>query len=101
MALPGIYPRSGLEAVAPGGRLTVFCICGLDRSQGVSGQIEPPGVRAEWRSLCLGRALLSEDLRWLVLRSARRIYVETDNYRNTALKLYESCEFRAVRDVLV
>lgn len=98
---PEYTPDLDLVAVVPDGRLAGFCICWLDRSLIVSGQIEPLGVGAEWRALGLGRALLSEGLRRLILGGAEQIYVETDSYRGAALELYESCGFQIVRDVLV
>jgi mycothiol synthase len=93
-----------LVAVAPDGRLAAFCICWLntDRAGGeICGQIEPLGVREDFRQLGLGQAILSEGLRRLQVAGAKQIYVETDSYRNAAFQLYESVGFRVIRDVLV
>jgi mycothiol synthase len=91
-----------LVAIAPDGRLVAFCIGWLDKKAAdASGQIEPLGVHPDWRSRRVGRAILSEAVRRLTLHGARRIYVETDNYRNAALELYGSLGFEVVRDVLV
>jgi mycothiol synthase len=100
---PEYVPDLDLVAVAPDGRLAAFCVCWLDRDseETASGQIEPLGVHAEFSRLGLGRAILSEGSRRLAKHGARRIYVETDNYRNAALALYESVGFRVIRDVLV
>ena len=99
---PEYVPDLDLVAVGPDGRLAAFCVCWLDGgSLEPRGQVEPMGVGPEWRGLGLGRALLCEGLRRLSLHVARRICVETDNYRNAALRLYESCGFRVLRDVLV
>jgi mycothiol synthase len=98
---PEHTPDLDLVAVAPDGRLAGFCIAWLDRSQETRGQIEPLGVRTEFRTLGLGRALLYEGVRRLIRHGASQIYVETDNYRDAALELYEGCGFRVVRDVLV
>ena len=91
-----------LVAVAPDGRLVAFCVGWLDKSaEEARGQIEPLGVHPDWRSRGVGRAILSEAVQRLMLHDARRIYVETDNYRDAALELYESLGFEVVRDVLV
>jgi len=44
---------------------------------------------------------LCETLRHLLNQGAESIFVETDSYRNTAFRLYESVGFGVVRDVLV
>jgi mycothiol synthase len=100
---PEHVPNLDLVAVAPDGRLAAFCICWLSKGleTAASGQIEPLGVHAEFRNLGIGRAILSEGLRRLILHGARRIYVQTDSYRNDALVVYESLGFRVVRDILV
>ncbi len=95
-------PELDLVAVAPDGSLAGFCVCWLSRHGAeTSGQIEPMGVRADLIGLGLGGALLCEGLRRLHLLGARTVYVETDSYRNPALRLYESASFRVMRDVLV
>jgi mycothiol synthase len=92
-----------LVVVAPDGRLAAFCICWLDRDaeEKPIGQIEPLGVHQDFRSLGLGRAILSEGLRRLHLCGADRVYVETDKHRSAALELYEVVGFRPLREVLV
>lgn len=100
---PAYIPDLDLVAVAPDGRLAAFCVCWLSKSPGeeASGQVEPLGVHADFRKLGLGRAILAEGLRRLQLYGAGRICVETGNYRNVALELYESAGFQVTRDVLV
>jgi len=98
LSRPEYVPELDLVAVAPDGRLAGFCIGWLDPNA-PRGQIEPLGVRAEYRQFGLGRALLFECLRRLQAHGAQDIYVETDNYRNAALELYESAGFRVLRDV--
>ena len=44
---------------------------------------------------------LAEGLRRLRGDGAKNIFMETDNWRNTAFQLYESLGFRVKRDVLV
>jgi ribosomal protein S18 acetylase RimI-like enzyme len=67
----------------------------------ISGQIEPLGVHADFRRLGLARAILSEGLQRLSARSAQHIYVQTDNYRDAAFKLYESVGFHVAHDILM
>ena len=97
--------RSDLDlvAVAPDGRLAAFCVCWLNTdSEGQSsGQVEPLGVREDFRGLGLGRAILAEGLRRLYRFGADTVYVETDVQRSAALELYEAVGFRVLRDVLV
>jgi mycothiol synthase len=92
-----------LVAVAPNGQLAAFCICWLakDKYGTVSGQIEPMGVHANFRKLGLGRGILSEGLQRLSAKGAQRIYVQTDNYRDAAFKLYESTGFHVIHDILM
>lgn len=91
-----------LVAVAPNGQLAAFCIGWLAKNKKgkVSGQIEPMGVHADFRGLGLGRAILSEGLQRLSARGTSHIYVQTDNYRDAAFKLYESTGFR-VKDAIL
>ena len=92
-----------LVVVAPDGRLAAFCVCWLDTGWAgkPSGQIEPLGVHKGFRTLGLGRAILSEGLRRLYVCGAERVYVETDQHRKTALGLYEEVGFRPTGEVLV
>jgi ribosomal protein S18 acetylase RimI-like enzyme len=59
------------------------------------------GCHHEFRHYGLGRVALSEGLRRLQVLGAKNIYVETDNYRNTAFDLYQSFDFEVIQDVLV
>jgi mycothiol synthase len=99
---PEYLPDLDLVAVGPDGRLVAFCVGWLSKSsEGYSsGQIEPLGVHPDFRELGLGRAILSEGLRRLYLRGADSVYVETDQYRDAALDLYQAVGFRPIRDVL-
>lgn len=99
---PNYAPELDLVAVEPEGGLIAFCICWLNREfGGVCGQVEPLGVHPDFRKLGLGQAILMEALRRLTKLGAQQIVIETDNYRNAALQLYESVGFRVVRDVWV
>jgi mycothiol synthase len=92
-----------LVIVAPDGQLAAFCICWLtkDDKDNISGQIEPMGVHADFRKLGLGRAILVEGLKRLSAKGATQIYVQTDNYRDAAFKLYESAGFHVLHDILM
>lgn len=100
---PAYIPNLDLVVVAPDGRLAGFCICWLNRSteNKITGQIEPLGIRKEFRQLGLGRTILLEGLSQLQDYGAQSIYVETDNYRDEAFLLYESVGYKVVQDVLV
>jgi ribosomal protein S18 acetylase RimI-like enzyme len=89
--------------VTPNGQLAAFCNCWLAQDAGgnISGQIEPLGVAAAYRRLGLGQAILSEGLRRLQSKGATHIYVQTDNYRDAAFKLYESSGFHGLQDILM
>jgi ribosomal protein S18 acetylase RimI-like enzyme len=99
---PGYRPDLDMVAVTPDGHLAGFCIGWLGRRDGVvAGQIEPFGVGREHRSLGLAWALLAETVRCLYQSGAEYVYVETDNYRDAALGIYQAIGFEVVRDVLV
>lgn len=99
---PDYTPELDLVVTAPDGRLAAFCICWLNRHGAQTiGQVEPLGCHPDFRQYALGRLALAEGLRRLQSRGAQRIYVETDNYRSTAMRLYESVGFQTIRDVLV
>ena len=59
------------------------------------------GSHKDFRQYGLGRVALSEGLRRLQSLGAQNIFVETDNYRNTAFRLYESFDFQTIEDVHV
>jgi len=47
------------------------------------------------------RVALCEVLQRLVDHGVKQIFVETDNYRNTALGLYEFFRFKVIEQVLI
>jgi len=95
-------PDLDLVVVVPDGRLAAFCICWLDKHNSEPvGQVEPLGCHTDFRRYALGHVALAEGLRRLQAHGAKKIFVETDNYRNTAFRLYESLGFRVVRNVIV
>jgi ribosomal protein S18 acetylase RimI-like enzyme len=100
---PDYQPELDVVVAALDGRLVAFCIGWLTKTVdgGLHGQIEPLGCHSDFRRYALGRVALCEVLRRLQYDGAQSIFVETDNYRNTAFRLYESVGFRVIQDVLV
>ena len=97
---PDYMPELDLVVEAPEKRLVAFCICWFDKTSR-AGHIEPLGCHKDFRASALGRVALSEGLRRLQSLGAQNIFVETDNYRNTAFRLYESFDFQVIQDILV
>lgn len=97
---PDYRPELDLVVEASDGRLVAFCICWYDKNS-MAGQVEPLGSHKDFRQYALGRVALSEGLRRLQSLGAENIFVETDNYRNTAFRLYESFDFQVIQDVFV
>lgn len=97
---PDYMPELDVVVESTDGRLAAFCICWFDKVS-KSGHVEPLGNHKDFRPYALGRVALSEGLRRLQSLGAQNIFVETDNYRNTAFRLYESFDFQVIQDVLV
>lgn len=97
---PDYKPDLDIVVESPDGRLVAFCICWLD-DKSHDGHIEPLGSHSEVRQYGLGRAALSEGLRRLQSFGAQDVFVETDNYRDAAFRLYESFDFQTIQDVRV
>jgi ribosomal protein S18 acetylase RimI-like enzyme len=95
---PGYRPDLDVVVATPDGSLAAFCVTWL---HGKNGQIEPLGCHADFRRYALGRVALAEGLRRLQAAGAEQIYVETDNYRDTAMKLYEHMGFEVIRNVWI
>jgi mycothiol synthase len=99
-------PELDLVAVAPDGTLAGFCVCWITPPLAARGgarvaQVEPMGVRPEYRRLGLGRALLREGFLRTRALGAARIDVDTYSTSEPALRSYESVGFRRVYDELV
>ncbi len=97
---PDYRPDLDIVVEAPDGRLAAFCICWFNKTS-LDGHVEPLGSHKDFRPYGLGRVALSEGLRRLQALGAQNIFVETDNYRNTAFRLYESFDFQTIQDVHV
>jgi len=93
-------PELDLVVESPDGRLVAFCICWISENY-LDGRVEPLGCHKDFRRYALGRVALAEGLRRLQTLGAKNIYVETDGFRNTALRLYESFDFQIDQDVIV
>lgn len=98
LQVPDYRPDLDVVVAAPDGRLAAFCIGWL---HGMNGQIEPLGCHVDFRRYALGRIALAEVLRRLQAAGVEQICVETDNYRDTAMKLYEHMGFQVIRNVWV
>jgi mycothiol synthase len=97
---PAYRPELDIVVAAPDRQLVAFCIGWFDEDSR-TGHIEPLGCHQDFRKYALGRVALAEGLRRLQALGAQYIFVETDNYRNTAFRLYESFGFQVIQDVLV
>ena len=97
---PDYFPELDLIVESSDGTLVAFCICWFDKHT-KTGHVEPLGSHRAVRPFGLGRVALSEGLRRLQLLGAQKIFVETDNYRNTAFRLYQSFDFEIIQNVLV
>jgi len=85
--------RGSLDCVveAPDGRFAAYCLCWPDDAHRV-GELEPVGVRAEFRRRGLGAAVCTFGLRRLHEEGGRQaiVYCATE----PACALYESLDFR-------
>jgi ribosomal protein S18 acetylase RimI-like enzyme len=97
---PAYKPDLDIVVESPDGQLAAFCICWFDENSR-DGRVEPLGCHKDFRRYALGRVALSEGLRRLQSHGVINIYVETDSFRNTAFRLYESFDFQVIQDVLV
>ena len=100
---PDYSPDLDLVVESPDGRLVAFCICWRQKRADGSlvGQVEPLGCHKDFRQYALGRVALSHGLHRLQSAGVQEIFLETDSYRNTAFRLYESFDFHVIQDVLV
>ncbi len=100
---PAHTPDLDIVISSPDGRLGAFCVGWLNRRPGgaLTGQIEPLGCHKDFRRYALGRVALAEVLQRMQSMGVEEIYAETDNYRDTAYRLYEWMGFQVAREVLV
>jgi GNAT superfamily N-acetyltransferase len=100
---PDYHPELDIVVQTPDGQLGAFCVGWLSRSPAGEwvGHVEPLGCHPDFRRYALGRVALAEVLQRLLQAGAASIYVETDNYRNTAFRLYKSFDFQVAQNVKV
>lgn len=101
---PEYLPDLDLVVEAPQGTLAAFCILWLGRpgaEGGRMGQVEPLGVGEAFRHQGLGQAILREGVRRLHAHGATSVFVETDDYRDAAFRLYQSAGFQVIHNILV
>jgi len=96
-------PDLDIVVQAPDGTLAAFCIGWImqDKEGNIHGQIEPLGCHPKFRHFALGRVALCEVVDRMIHRGVHSIWVETDNYRDTAFRLYQSTGFAVNKQVLV
>ena len=100
---PQYQPNLDIVVQASDGNLAAFCIGWImeDFEGNLQGQIEPLGCHPIYRHFALGRVALCEVMDRLIQMGAQSIWVETDNYRDTAFRLYQSMGFEVEKQVLV
>lgn len=100
---PHYHPDLDIVVQAPEGTLAAFCIGWImeDNHGNLQGQIEPLGCHPDFRHYALGRVALCEVIDRLIKMGVETISVETDNYRDTAFRLYQSVGFEVEKKVLV
>lgn len=87
-----------LVAVAPDGDFIAFCECSIDREEWArggrqTGWVEYVGVRQNAQGHGLGRAIVSEGLRWLRFQGARTAALVTMGTNSVAQRMYRAIGF--------
>ena len=93
-----------LVVEGPDGQLVAFCVCwtaATDHGTALTGQIEPLGVHPDFQKLGLGRAVLLEDVRRMQDRGVAQMIVETDDYRDAAVALYQAAGFEVTQKIII
>ncbi|HEX6290632.1 MAG TPA: N-acetyltransferase [Herpetosiphonaceae bacterium] len=92
---PGYIPELDLVVETPGGDFGAYCICWLDRINGL-GEFEPVGTRPAYRGQGLGKAVMLEGLRRLQERGAQSALVYSEGNNVASNRLYQSVGFQPV-----
>jgi ribosomal protein S18 acetylase RimI-like enzyme len=101
---PEYVPELDLVVEAPDGQLVAFCVCWIvapGHGNGLASQIEPLGVHPDYQHGGLGHAVLLEGLRRLQNRGVAAMIVETDDYRDAAVALYQAAGFEVAHKILI
>jgi len=100
---PAYKSNFDLVVTSPEGRLCAFCVAWVNDYDPLhlSAQIEPLGCHPDFSHFALGRVVLAAMLEQLIEAGIQKIEVETDGYRDTAFRLYQSLGFEVKRDVLI
>jgi mycothiol synthase len=103
MRAPEYRAEIDLVVAAPDGRPAAFCCgwLGADGAGDTVGQIEPLGVRPEFRRLGLGRAVLREGIRRMHALGARETRAQADLSDDAARTLYAGAGFRLAQRIVV
>ena len=88
------FRADGLLLAYRDDRCVGFCQCGLHPDR---GEVDVVGVIPELRGVGLGRALLRWGVAWLLAQSAPAVRLFVDGENETAVRLYQTEGFGAVR----
>jgi len=99
MQSPGYAQAHDTVVVAPDGRIAAFCIFWLDAVNTV-GLFEPVGTHPDFQRQGLGRALLTQCLRWMQAERMTQANVLAEASNSAAIALYQSCGFRIANRML-
>lgn len=98
MRSPQYVRELDLLAVAPGGELAAFCICGFEEGKPETGYTDPVGTHPRWQGMGLGRAILTAGLGMLKERGAHRAELGTSSGNLAMQGLAESLGFQLVEE---
>ncbi len=74
------------------GDVAAYCLCWLDQMNGV-GLFEPVRTESDFQGRGLGRALLTEGIRRMMVEGANLLKVSRERTNDPALRLYEAVGF--------
>jgi GNAT superfamily N-acetyltransferase len=93
MRAPGYIPELDLVAVAPGGELAAFCVCGFADSERKIGYTDPIGTHPRYQRLGLAKALVSAGLIGLRKAGVQAAELGTSSENGTLQKLAAALGF--------
>ncbi len=95
---PGYLPDLDLVAVAPDGRLAVFCICGFDDPDRMVGYTDPVGTHPRYQNMGLGKAVVSAGMEKLKNLGARVVELGTSSENIAMQRLARSLGFTCIAE---